>query len=299
MSLYQISRLANEATAPLVPLAALDTLFIQLSGTLCNLACRHCFVPSGPKEDRAPMMAREQLVKYLDQAEALGVRDYYVTGGEPMLHPDFEALCAEILRRGPLTVLSNGTLVDEARAARLATLAEQTPYSFDLRISLDGVSADENDPIRGGGSFDAVITGIRRLAAVGFDPIVTVVEHRPEVGSQASRASFLAFLRDLGLPRPRCKFLPLLRVGREPRRTHDYTTEDLAVLHGPIEPDVAARLACSTTRLVSALGVHICPLLLDGEGALLGQSLADSLGPQRLRWSACRTCLVEGLQCRT
>ena len=34
------------------PLLHLDELWIQVAGTLCNLSCSHCFVPSGPGIDR-------------------------------------------------------------------------------------------------------------------------------------------------------------------------------------------------------------------------------------------------------
>ncbi len=42
-----------------------------------------------------------------------------------------------------------------------------------------------------------------------------------------------------------------------------------------------------------------CPILLDAPGALLGRTLRETLHPIRLRWAACRTCVVEGLSCRT
>src|SRR5579885_3216536 len=108
----------DAARAPEAPLVAFDTLWIQLTGTLCNIACRHCFITCGPKEDRVPMMTRAEVLARLDEAEALGARELYFTGGEPMLHPDFWELCDEALRRAPLTVLTNGILVDEAQAAR-------------------------------------------------------------------------------------------------------------------------------------------------------------------------------------
>jgi hypothetical protein len=42
-----------------------------------------------------------------------------------------------------------------------------------------------------------------------------------------------------------------------------------------------------------------CPILLDAPGARLGETLGASLGPIRLRWGACHTCVVDGLSCKT
>ena len=82
---------------PLLPFRSLDTVWIQITGTLCNIACRHCFITCGPREDRVPMMETAAVLALLEEAEALGAREYYFTGGEPMLHPDFFALyCAAV-----------------------------------------------------------------------------------------------------------------------------------------------------------------------------------------------------------
>jgi hypothetical protein len=97
------------------------------------------------------------------------------------------------------------------------------------------------------------------------------------------------------------KFLPLLRIGREPRRTRGYQLDELDCLRSPEPLDEATleRLVCSSSRLVTPSGVMTCPILLDAPGARLGDTLTDSCGPIRLRWAACRTCLVDGLSCRT
>ena len=288
--------------APRVPLAALDTVWFQLTGTLCNIACRHCFITCGPKETRVPMLSAEEVRRSLAEARQLGAREYYFTGGEPMLHPDFWALCEETLAQGPLTVLTNGILIDEGAAGKARALFDRAPYSFDLRVSLDGMNAQENDPVRGGGTFASITAGIARLAAVGISPTLTVVEHEAEMGSAAARAAFLGFCRTLGLARPRVKFLPLLRLGREPRRTRGYGEEELDSLTlgaSSLDADVLDQLVCGSSRLVAAGGVYTCPILLDAPDARLGATLEESLRAIELRWAACRTCVVDGLSCRT
>lgn len=290
----------DDARAPAVPLTALDTVWFQLTGTLCNIACRHCFITCGPKETRVPMMDAARVRQFLDEAEALGARDYYFTGGEPMMHPEFWPLVEDTLARGPLTVLTNGILVDDDAAARARRAFHRARYSFDLRVSLDGMSADENDPVRGKGTFDSIIAGIAALGRAGLSPAITVVEHRAGMAAEEARASFLAFARSLGLPHPRVKFLPLLRIGREERRTHGYGDDDVATLADlTLAPEVIDAVVCSSSRLVTAHGVSTCPILLDAPDAVLGATLAESLRPIHLRWAACKTCVVEGLTCRT
>lgn len=285
--------------APEVSLAALDTVWIQLTGTLCNLACLHCFITCGPKEDRVPMMASADVRRVLAEAASLGVREFYFTGGEPMLHPDFWALCEAALEVGPLTVLTNGTLVDDAAADRAVALFDRSRYSFDLRISLDGMTAEQNDPVRGKGTFSQITTAVRRLAARGLSPNLTVVAHGDDMSGPAARLEFLAFTRSLGLSRPRIKIMPLLRIGREPRRTREYETAELDCLDGELAPGLDEALVCGTSRLVAAGGVYTCPILLDAPEARLADTLAGSMKPIALRWAACRTCVADGLSCNT
>jgi MoaA/NifB/PqqE/SkfB family radical SAM enzyme len=49
----------SEGTA--LPFRSLDTVWIQITGTLCNIACRHCFVSAGPKSTSLPTMSRAQV----------------------------------------------------------------------------------------------------------------------------------------------------------------------------------------------------------------------------------------------
>src|SRR5207248_11130898 len=73
---------------PLLPFRSLDTVWIQITGTLCNIACRHCFVSAGPRSTSVSMMTRAQVEAALTEARTLGARDAYFTGGEPFLHPE-------------------------------------------------------------------------------------------------------------------------------------------------------------------------------------------------------------------
>lgn len=297
LPLYPLLPVLPPDEAAEVPFFALDTLWIQLSGTLCNIACRHCFITCGPTAARVPMMSRARIRALLAEARALGVKEFYYTGGEPMLHPDFFEILEWTLAEGPTNVLTNGTLIDEAAAARLASIFAQARYSLELRVSLDGTSAAENDKVRGRGTFLAVTRGIARLAAFGLAPVITVVEYDEGFAAAEKRQAFLDFASSLGLPHPRVKFLPLLRIGREPRRTHGYDLD--ATARPPLDAATLRTLQCNNSRLATEEHVLACPILLDAPDARLGTTLASAMGPIRLRFSACHTCVTEGLSCRT
>lgn len=103
-------------SVPQVPLIHLDTLWFQISGSRCNLSCIHCFLSCGPHAAGPCPLSRRELSPHLEEADRLGVKQFYLTGGEPFLHSEIEGILADLLSLGPTTVLTNGTLIDPGLA---------------------------------------------------------------------------------------------------------------------------------------------------------------------------------------
>ncbi len=289
---------AEVSHGPQVPFRSLDTVWIQITGTLCNISCRHCFVSAGPKSDSLPVMTRTQVESALEEATELGARDAYFTGGEPFLHPDIRGLVDFALERMPLSILTNALMIDDDLAAWIGDRFARSRYSLDLRVSLDGMTAATNDRVRGRGVYDRVVEALRRLARAGVSPVVTVVEHEESLKAAEARVTFTEFLRGLGIGRPRVKFLPLLRIGREERRSRGYLERE-RLDPEPLAPEIEESLICSTSRTVTAHGVMTCPILVEVPGARLGDSLRQAERSITLNWRPCHTCVVEGLRCAT
>ncbi|HVS02161.1 MAG TPA: radical SAM protein [Thermoanaerobaculia bacterium] len=286
------------AGVPSAPLRSLDTLWFQVAGTLCNLACTHCFVSCSPTNHTHEMMTLEQVLAYLDEGAALGVKECYFTGGEPFLNPQMEAILAAALRYGPATVLTNGILLDPSRCRRLAQLAADSDYSLDLRVSLDGFTAAGHDAIRGPGTFARALAGIRNLAAAGLEPVITATEVDDANAAPAGKRRFFALLAEAGVRRPRLKVLPVFRLGAEAERSGAYASWQRLQEGGHADGDWG-HLQCSSCRMATACGVWVCPILVNEPAAKMGERLADTLRPFPLAHAACWTCHAYGVSCRT
>jgi AdoMet-dependent heme synthase len=290
--------LTTGTTAPLLALQSLDTLWFQVGGTLCNLACTHCFVSCSPTNHTHELMSLQEVAPYLEEAERLGVKEYYFTGGEPFLNPQMEAILAAALERGPATVLTNGLLLDRDRCRRLAALQAASEYSLDLRISLDGWDAETNDPIRGAGTFARVMEAVADLWSAGINPVLTVTEVHAASASDGGRERFLDLLRDAGVEKPRLKVLPVFQLGAEAERAGGYQSwQRLAA--SDLEAGASDHLQCASCRMVTDQGVWVCPILVNQPEGRMGERLADALGPFALAHAACWTCHVHGVSCRT
>jgi MoaA/NifB/PqqE/SkfB family radical SAM enzyme len=281
---------------PHVPLLALDTLWFQVAGTLCNIECTHCFISSSPTNRSHAMLTLADVEARLAEARELGVREYYFTGGEPFMNREMIPILAATLRQGPATVLTNGMLLSPRVCAQLRDLVDASEYSLDIRVSIDGFDRESHDAIRGAGVWDRVMTGLRNLADAGINPVITVTETADGIRSEEGRLRFLELIRSFGFTKPRLKVLPLFRIGAEEKRSRAYA--DWERIEELNESD-AGVLQCSSCRMVTSKGVYVCPILIETPEARMGATIAESLRPFPLRYGACHTCWVEGVSCRT
>jgi uncharacterized Fe-S cluster-containing radical SAM superfamily protein len=290
-------------------LRELDSIWFQVTGLLCNLECTHCLVESSPRNESLAFLDRETVRRRLGEAEALGVKEIYFTGGEPFLHPEMTAILADALAVGPSTVLTNGTLVTERLAAELAALARASRYSLEIRVSLDHPDPLRNDAVRGPGTHAKAVRAVLHLERAGLLPIVTATEylfgppaeasaheHRGPGRSTPPESTYRAFLRVLreaGVHRPRVKVMPVFHVGKL-----EDPAEDGPVTGEMMEGLDPLLLQCASTRVVTAAGIYACPILVGKAVALTGRgALADALGAVPLAHHACRTCYETGMTC--
>lgn len=273
-----------------VPLQRLSAVWIQVTGTWCNLQCTHCLNASGPVDPWLAPMAAADVERHVAEAARLGAREVYFTGGEPFLHPRILELIAHALARLPATVLTNGTLITERVADRLAELAEGTRYSLEIRVSLDDPDRDANDRVRGRGAFDRALAAIARLHRRGLPAILTATDLGTSGPGLYDRLRGL--LLDAGVAKPRIKLLPMFPVGR---RANGAPPLDAAEIDG-FDLD---RLQCADSRTVTAGGVYACPILAGlPEARLHAAGLAGAREPVALAHAACRVCVETGASCR-
>jgi MoaA/NifB/PqqE/SkfB family radical SAM enzyme len=169
--------------------------------TRCNLRCRHCYI--NPEQHGRNRLPRERLERWLKVfAERSPGANLVLLGGEPTLHPDLPHAVRRARRLGfaSITIDSNGYLFHDILDR--VTPAEVDVFSF----SLDGATAVTNDRIRGRGSYDVCINGIRQARAKGFHTslIFTVsranLEELPAMGPLLAELGVVRFfIQVLGL----------------------------------------------------------------------------------------------------
>lgn len=86
----------------------------------CNFACKMCYVQEN--KPGLPLLSGRQWLEFGRQAAGAGTMFIVLTGGEPLVHPDFKMIYSGLKKMGMvITINTNGSLIDEEMADFLAS----------------------------------------------------------------------------------------------------------------------------------------------------------------------------------
>lgn len=145
-----------------------DVPRLPLEGSLdltyrCNNNCRHCWLripPGSPERQRE--LTIDEMKEIVDEARKMGCRRWSISGGEPMLRPDFAEIFDYITRKSiSYSLNTNGTLI----TPQIAQLMRRRGSKM---VALYGATAEVHDHItRNRGSFEATMRGFAYLKEAG------------------------------------------------------------------------------------------------------------------------------------
>lgn len=135
---------------------------IELNHT-CNMACCHCYLSDAQRGD-IKVRSFQDIIEDIQEWVEAGCLFLLITGGEPMLHPDFVDIYRFACEQGLLvTVFSNGTVVDDAV---ISAFKEYAPRA--VEVSIYGATPGVHDAVTGvPGSHTKAWKGIHLLREAG------------------------------------------------------------------------------------------------------------------------------------
>jgi MoaA/NifB/PqqE/SkfB family radical SAM enzyme len=147
-------------------------LFMAISpGQACNLSCEGCYSSSDSKDTKLEWSLVDRII--CDAKRLWNTKLIVLSGGEPLAYRSEGRGILDIAEEHPdllFLMFTNGTLLDDDMARRLAKMGNLTPA-----FSVEGMR-DRTDQRRGEGAFDSVVKAMGRLRQVGvpFGVSVTV-----------------------------------------------------------------------------------------------------------------------------
>lgn len=125
----------------------------------CNLRCKHCYNERVYRDAEWDHLSLEDAENAVDKIAEAGYNLIDFLGGEPLLYPDIVPLVQYVISKGvKVCVVTNGTLLDDDMQKALVEAGVTM-----ISISIDGITADINDSIRGEGTFKTILENLKGL----------------------------------------------------------------------------------------------------------------------------------------
>jgi len=285
-----------------VALRALQTLWFN-TGTLCNLACRNCYIESSPTNDRLVYLTASEVRAYLDEIvrDGLPTEEIGFTGGEPFMNPELCAMIEDCLARGfRVLVLTNAMKpMMKVREALLRVKAKAGDRLV-LRVSIDHYSRDLHERERGNRSWAPTVDGVRWLLDNGFTVHIAGRTFSGR-GEADIRQGFARLFAEQGWPVAADNAQQLVVFPEMDSRVDvpEITEACWGILK--LSPD---SMMCASSRMVvkrkdaERPAVLACTLLPYDPQFELGSTLAEASGAVPLNHPHCaRFCVLGGGSC--
>lgn len=277
--------------APSIKMNNLENLWFQLSMVSCNLKCKHCYLNCTQTIKKKNFLHLDKVKSAMEEVKNKKIKSIYLNGGEPLLHPDFNTIVRMGLKKTNVTILTNGTLINEKKARFLRQIEDAHDNEIIFRVSLDHFLEDKNDEFRGRGVFKKVMNGLGNLIRYDFNPIITCVNIKNEDEEYLKEGFIKLFERfNYKADELNIKIIPYAKIGEYAKYYAPYL-EDEIVNQEKLEKSNWSKFDCANSRVITCNGVYSCPILVGDPRGKVGNSISDCENKVCLESGACYTCL--------
>ena len=263
--------------APVCELKSLDNIFIELTAKNCNQRCNSCYIDFPISRKVKDFIPVETVKKALEDTKNENIQCVYLTGAEPMTHPDFNSILRLCLRYSNTCICTNGSLINEKKARFLKRVQDEGEHEIIFKLSLAHYTEAKNDAVRSRGSYRQVISAIKYLIKYNFNPIISVANYYKE-----DRAEILRNLKSI------FENIGFIAQDRNISINEWYNSSDTELNY---TDNISAHPDCENGRIVTAKGIYTCPFLANDHRGRCGSDFMDFSAKVALESPYCNTCL--------
>lgn len=210
----------------------------------CNLECAHCYIAAGPDQGADDDLSTAECFRIADEILAVNPAPMFIlSGGEPLLRDDLEAIAEHCATRGATVVVgTNGTLLTDQRIESLMAAGVTG-----VAVSIESLDPTYHDRFRRGhGSLEATLAAIDRLAEHKLD---FVIQTTLTAGNRDELPSLVAWAAERGAVSFNAYFLVTTGRGAGMRALsaddHEVLLAQLADLHVEYLGRMMVRAKCA------------------------------------------------------
>ena len=246
---------------PACQLKELNNLFIELTAKNCNQHCKHCYIDFPLNKNVKDFISVDTIKNAIMDTKQENIQCIYLTGAEPMTHPDFNTILRLCLKRTNVCIFTNGTFINEKKVRFLKRVEDESNYEIIFKLSIDHYNEIKNDDIRGRGSYRQTVHALKCLVKYGFNPILAITNYYKE-DRKVLIEEFTKICAKAGLQADKSNFA--INLYHSAEETCEFP-EELKY----------ESLDCEYGRILTTKGVYCCPFLANDHRGRCGSEFKD------------------------
>ena len=280
----------NIYTAPAYKLEELNNIFIELTAKNCNQRCTNCYIDFPMSKNVKDFIHIDKIKEALEDTKFENLYCIYLTGAEPMTHPDFNTILRLCLKRCNVCICTNASFLNEKKIRFLKKVEEEgigvnigTSPNLKLqdkcggnqiffKLSLAHYNELESDKVKYRGNYRQTIYALKTLSRYNFNSVLSI-QNFYKLNENEIKEAF-----------------------NEIFKTQEITNTDLqiTVSHPDFEDENFAKPSqktdCMFGRTLCQNGIYTCPFLADDYRGRAGSSFKDYSKNVMSDTDSCATC---------
>lgn len=273
--------MVNIFCAPIIEMANLNNLFVELTAKNCNQQCKHCYIDFPTSRNVKDFISIDKVKSAINDTLSEDIHCIYLTGAEPMTHPEFNAILRLCLKRTNVCICTNATFINEKKARFLKKVEEEGNYEIIFKLSIDHYNEIKNDDIRGRGAYRQTINAIRNLIKYNFNPILNIVNYYNEDKSVLIY-EFTKICEKIGFEVSDFNFQINEYYNKYKQQLEDTEMADIDLNSNEFD--------CKSGRILTEKGVYVCPFLVNDHRGWMGSNFKNFSKKMYMETNFCLTC---------
>lgn len=161
-------------TAPSYTLKELNNLFIEMTSKNCNQKCKNCYINFPVSKNIKDFISIDMVKEALFDTKDKNLYCIYLTGAEPMTHPDFNSILRLCLKRCNVCICTNGSFLNEKKIRFFNRVEAEGENQIFFGLSLSHYNEKESDNVKYRGHFRQTIFALKTLSRYNFNSVLTI-----------------------------------------------------------------------------------------------------------------------------
>lgn len=260
-------------TAPVYKMEKLNNLFIELTAKNCNQRCKICYIdfPLNSKTVK-DFISIDKIKEAINDTKSEDLHCIYLTGAEPMTHPDFNAILRFCLKRCNVCICTNGSFLNEKKVRFLKKVEDESSNQIFFKLSLAHFDELESDKIKYRGHYRQIIFALKTLSQYQFQSVLSIHNYY-NLKENLLREMFINIFKENNIHNT-----DLQITNSHP----NFEEEDFS--------KSSKKTDCMYGRILCSNGIYACPFLANDYRGRVGASFKNFSSCVTAETDFCATC---------